>query len=464
MRIANLMINMMKRLNWKITLAVIVILALTFTLARIERGGEPVSAGADSRFEIQSWTTDNGARVVFVPAPELSMVDVRVVFDAGSARDGELPGLAKITAGMLNEGAGEWDSDQLAERFDNIGANYGVSVQRDMAAFSLRSLTEEALLDQAVQTFATILAEPTFGHDAFNRVRRNTLVSLQNKKQSPGDLAEDLFYRHLFGEHPYATPVTGEEESIKAMELADLEAFHQRYLVANNAVVAIVGQMERARAEALAEQVTSGLNAGEPAPALPEVEPLNEAKRVNHSHPSAQTHLLVGQPGMRRGDRDYFSLYVGNHILGGSGFGSRIMETIREERGLAYSSYSYFVPQQVNGAFIMGLQTSNDQAEQALSLLNEVLTRFVEDGPTAEELQHSKKNITGGFPLRIDSNKDIVQYIAMIEFYGLPHDYLDTFNDRVEAITAADIRDAFQRRIHPDKLLTVTVGNGNRSE
>ncbi|WP_310692534.1 pitrilysin family protein [Thiohalophilus sp.] len=455
---------MMKRLNWKIALAVIVILVLTFTLARFERGDEPVSADATSSIEIQSWTTENGARVVFVPAPELPMVDVRVVFDAGSARDGDLPGVARVTAGMLNEGAGEWGSDQLAERFDNIGANYGVSVKRDMAAFSLRSLTGEALLEQAVQTFATILAEPTFPHEAFNRVRRNTLVGLQNKKQSPGDLAEDLFYRHLFGQHPYATPVSGKEESIKAMELVDLKAFHQRYMVANNAVVAIVGQMERQQAEALAEQVTTKLKPGEPAPALPEVEPLNEANRVDHFHPSAQTHLLVGQPGMRRGDRDYFSLYVGNHILGGSGFGSRIMETIREERGLAYSSYSYFVPQQVNGAFVMGLQTSNDQAEEALSLLQEVLTRFVDKGPSAEELQHAKKNITGGFPLRIDSNKDIVQYIAMIEFYGLPHDYLDTFNDKVEAITAADIRDAFQRRIHPDKLLTVTVGNGNSSE
>lgn len=454
------MIKIMKRLNWKIALAVIVILALTFALARIERSSEPAAGVTNSTFNIESWKTANGARVVFVPAPELPMVDVRVVFDAGSARDGELPGLAQITASMLDEGAGEWDTDQLAERFDNIGASYGVSVKRDMAAFSLRSLTEQDLLDQALQTFATILGEPNFPADAFNRVRRNTLVALQNKKQSPGDLAEDHFYRELFGKHPYATPVSGEEESIKAMEIADLESFYQRYLVANNAVVAIVGQLDRQQAEELAEQVTAKLNPGEAAPALPEVEALSEAKQVDQKHPSAQTHILVGQPGMRRGDRDYFSLYVGNHILGGSGFGSRIMETIREERGLAYSSYSYFVPQRVKGAFIMGLQTSNDQAQQALDLLHEVLVEFIDKGPTDVELQHARKNITGGFPLRVDSNKDIVEYIAMIEFYDLPRDYLDTFNDKIEAVTAADIRDAFQRRINPEKLLTVTVGNG----
>ncbi|MDZ7661772.1 pitrilysin family protein [Thiohalophilus sp.] len=448
----------MKRLNWKITTAVIVIVVLTFALARLENPTEFEATDSSSGLAIQSWKTDNGTRVVFVPAPELPMVDVRVVFDAGSARDGNLPGLAKITAGMLDEGAGDRDADELARRFDDIGASYSASVKRDMAAFSLRTLVDKPLREQALSTFASILGEPTFPNDSFNRVRRNTLVSLQNKKQSPGDLAKDLFYKNLFGKHPYATPVSGEEESVKAMQRGDLQTFYQQYMVANNAVVAIVGQLDRQQAKELAEQVTAKLNPGEPAPSLPEVEALSEANRVDHAHPSAQTHILVGQPGMRRGDRDYFSLYVGNHILGGSGFGSRIVETIREDRGLAYSSYSYFVPQRVNGAFIMGLQTSNEQAQQALALLQEVLVKFIDQGPTKDELAHAKKNITGGFPLRIDSNKDIVEYLAMIEFYGLPHDYLDTFNENVEAVSAADIRDAFQRRIDPEKLLTVTVG------
>ncbi|MGD8576032.1 MAG: pitrilysin family protein [Thiohalophilus sp.] len=456
---------MMNRLNWKIALAVIVILLLTFALARLERNNVTGSnTTAHKTFQIQNWKTSNGARVVFVPAPQLPMVDVKVVFDAGSARDRAFPGLAKITGAMLNEGAGKWNTGQLAERFDNIGANYSASVQRDMAAFSLRSLTEKKLLDQAVETFATILGEPTFPYESFKRVQRNTLVGLQNKKQSPGDLAEDLFYKNLYGDHPYAHPVSGDEESVKAMEIADLKAFYQRYLVASNAVVAIVGQLDRQQAEELAEQVTAKLEPGEPAPALPEVEGLKQAIQINQSHPSTQTHILVGQPGMRRGDRDYFSLYVGNHILGGSGFGSRIMQTIREKRGLAYSSYSYFLPQRVKGPFIMGLQTSNNQAQQALELLHDVLVTFIDKGPTEEELEHARKNITGGFPLRIDSNSNIVNYIAMIEFYDLPHDYLDTFNDKVQAVSAADIRDAFQRRVHPDKLLTVTVGNGKLAE
>ena len=453
----------MNRLNWKIAIAIVVVVAAGLAWLNRDVDTPRVAASGDT-FEIQSWQTDNGARVMFVPAPELPMVDIRVVFDAGSARDGDKPGLAQLTAGMLNQGAGEWNSDQLAERFDSVGANYGASVSRDMAAFNLRSLIEDDILDKAVTTFATILSSPTFPLEDYNRQRRNALIALKDKQQSPGKIADELFYKSLYDQHPYATPVEGNEASIKAMQLDDLRQFYQRYLVGNNAVIAIVGQLDRSQAEVLAEQVIGKLPAGEAAPTLPEVESLEQSEQVHRSHPSTQTHILVGQPGLRRGDRDYFSLYVGNHILGGSGFGSRIMETIREERGLAYSSYSYFMPLRVKGPFIMGLQTSNDQAQQALGLLHDVLVEFIDQGPKEEELEHARKNITGGFPLRIDSNSNIVEYLAMIGFYDLPLDYLQTFNDNIEAVSAAEIRDAFSRRVTPDKLVTVTVGNGQLAE
>ena len=161
---------------------------------------------------------------------------------------------------------------------------------------------------------------------------------------------------------------------------------------------------------------------------------------------------------MKRGDADYFDLYVGNHILGGGGFGSRIMKVIRDENGLAYSCYSYFLPMREDGPFIMGLQTKNESRDQALELLDKTLREFIEQGPTADELAHAKMNITGGFPLRIDSNKDIVEYIAMLGFYDLPLDYLNTFNSKVSAVTLESIKDAFARRVEPGKLLTVTVG------
>jgi zinc protease len=420
-----------------------------------------IITSAEANPEIQHWRSANGARVFFVPAPELPMVDVRVVFDAGSARDGKLPGLAMLTSGMLEEGAGALDADAIAERFDSLGARFSADSQRDMATVSLRSLTEPTLLEPALQTFALLLAQPNFPAEALERVRRQMLTGLQHELQDPGAIASRAFYTALYGAHPYGIPPTGTEESVRAISREDVLAFYRRNYVARNAVVAIVGALSRSDAEALAETAVGRLPAGEAAPALPAAPSLGAAKVLHLDHPSSQTHLLMGEPGMRRGDPDYLPLYVGNHILGGSGLVSRISDEVREKRGLSYSAYSYFVPMRVAGPFTLGLQTRNENRAEALAVLRQTLARYVGEGPTDEELLAAKKNITGGFPLNIDSNSDILGYIAMIGFYGLPLDYLDTFNQRVEAVTAAQIRDAFARRVHPERMVTVTVGGGS---
>jgi zinc protease len=241
----------------------------------------------------------------------------------------------------------------------------------------------------------------------------------------------------------------------------DIQQFHKRYYVASNAVIAIVGAVTRQEAETLAQQVIGKLPAGKEAPPLPAVTSLSASRLEQIGFPSQQTHILIGQPGIKRGDPDYFPLYVGNHILGGGGLVSRLSEEIREKRGLSYSTYSYFSPMRMAGPYILGLQTRNDQTAEAHRLMQKVLSEFVAHGPTAEELDAARKNITGGFPLRIASNSKIASYIAMIGFYGLPLDYLDRFNERVEAVTLEQIRDAFQRRVAPDKMLTVIVGGGN---
>ena len=228
--------------------------------------------------------------------------------------------------------------------------------------------------------------------------------------------------------------------------------------MAKNALVTIVGDVDRKKAQSLAEQIIGHLPAGKEAASLPAVKDLQTASLIHHEFPSSQTHIIMGQPGIHRKDKDYFTLYVANHILGGSGFGSRIMEEIREKRGLAYSSYSYFVPMLKRGPFTIGMQTSNKQTDEAMKVLKETLKDFIENGPTEKELLHAKKNITGGFPLRIDSNSDISGYIAMIGFYDLPLSYLKDFNQRVENVSLAQIKETLKRRIHPEKMFTVTVG------
>lgn len=407
---------------------------------------------------IQHWETDNGARVYFVPARELPMVDVRVVFDAGSARDDGRAGLAGLTSALLDTGAGGLDADEIAARLEGVGARLGSGAARDMAWVNLRSLVDADLLEPALALMASVIAEPDFRSADFSRERERMLVALQYAQQKPGKIAERAFYRALYGDHPYASPPDGTPESVKALTRRQVQDFHRRYYVARNAVVAIVGDLDRAGAEAIARRVTAGLPAGEPAPPLPEVPPLTLAREERIAHPSTQTHILMGQPGVARGEDDYFALYVGNYVLGGGGLVSRISEEIREKRGLAYSAYSYFLPMARRGPFQLGLQTRNETAGEALDVLRQTLRRFVEDGPTERELVAARRHITGGYPLRIDSNGKILEYIAMIGFYRLPLDYLETFNARIEAVTREQVTDAFRRRVDPERMVTVMVG------
>ena len=270
--------------------------------------------------------------------------------------------------------------------------------------------------------------------------------------------AKTTFMSALYQSHPYAKPSEGTESTIKAIKRDDIISFYKKYYNAKNAMIAIVGAIDRSDAKIIAEDITSVIQDGKKAGKLPTVENLEDGQNIFIEYPSAQTHILVGQPGVKRGDSDYFPLYVGNHILGGGGMVSRLFSEIREKRGLSYSAYSYFSPMLFKGPFIAGLQTKTEQADEATSVLLDNIRNYVEKGPTEEELIAAKKNITGGYPLRIDSNSKILNYVVVIGYYKLPFDYLETFNSNVDAVTVDSIKDSFKRRFIPDKLVLVKVG------
>lgn len=447
-------------INKKILSVFALVVISVFTLSSCDKK-EVVSAN-NKTVDIKEWRTSNGVRVLYVYAPELPMIDIKAVFDAGGIHNGNKPGLASLTSSLISHGAllGEkiLTVDDISERFDSVGARFGSSASKDNAEISLRSLTDEKWLAKSILTMQAIINAPTFDKKELERVRKQRLISFESRKQSPGTIASETFYKGLYKDHPYAVPGIGTEESVKLLSRSDLMTFYEKYYVAKNALVTIVGAVDRKKAEFLAEQIIGQLPAGEAAPKLIAVQDLQVASTMHHEFPSSQTHITMGQPGIHRKDKDYFTLYVANHILGGSGFGSRIMKEIREKRGLAYSSYSYFVPMMRRGPFTIGMQTSNNQTDEALKVLKETLNNYIENGPTEKELLHAKKNITGGFPLRIDSNSDISGYLSMIGFYKLPLSYLKDFNSHIEAITLAQIKETLKRRINPDKMFIVTVG------
>lgn len=427
-------------------------------LALLALAPAPVKAG----LKIQHWQTESGIRVYFARAPELPIVDMRLVFDAGSARDGELPGLANMTTTLLNEGSGDLDSDQIAIHFEELGAQYSSDVERDQASVSLRSLSDPKLLAPALDTFIQVVTAPSFPQDAFARVKNQTLVTLREEAQNPEEIAGKAFFRAVYGEHPFGSPITGTEPTVRVIQPEDVRAFHEQHFVAGNATLALVGDLTREQAEQIAARVDKRMPQDEAPAPLPTVEPLAEAKAVKIPFPSEQAHVFIGQPGIPRGHPDYFPLYVGNHVLGGSGFTSRLVKEVRVERGLSYSVYSYFQPELVAGPFIIGLQTRVDQAALAAQVARDTTKTFVQEGPTKQELALATSNITGGFPLRIDSNADILEYLAMLGYYRMPLNYLDTFNENVEAVDQAEILRAFQARLEVGKMVQVVVGGDGR--
>lgn len=424
-----------------------------------------VSQSLWAAIPVQNWRLPSGAEVFLAESPGIPMVDVQIDFDAGSRRDppGQA-GLASVTAALSAKGvraSGKLpalDENALSEAWADLGASFGASANGDRMGFSLRSLSYPDLLARAAALAARQLAEPALPEAVWQRERATRIASIREANTRPGTLAARTFNSAVYGDHPYGADTNA--ESLGRITVTDMAAFHARHVVACRARVSLVGALNRQQAEALVTTLLSRLPANrcEPLPAVAELAPLKAPVVERLPFDSAQAHVYIGQPGYKRDDPDNFALFVGNYILGGGGFVSRLTQEVREKRGLTYGVSSSFNPGLHAGAFVIGLQTRPDQANQAVQVAREVLARFVAEGPTEAELQAAKDNLVGGFALRIDSNKKLLDNLANIAQYRLPLDYLDTWTAQVSRVTVADIRAAFARKLQPESMVTVVVG------
>lgn len=411
---------------------------------------------AQAGVPIQHWVTSKGSRVYFVETHALPILDVQVDFAAGSVFDpAPKQGLAALTRGVLDLGAGARDESAVASGLADVGAILGGAADTDRASVSLRTLAAADKRDPALGIFLDVLQKPRFEAAIFEREKARTIAALKEAMTRPDSIAGKAFWDALYPGHPYGRQAT--PESLAALSIKDLQAFYRRYYVAPNAVISLVGDMDREAAEKLAEEISQGLPDGVAAtlPAPPE---MPAASEKSLSHPASQAHLYLGLPALVRGDPDFFPLVVGNYTLGGGGFVSRLMQEVREKRGYAYSVYSYFQPLRQSGPFQIGLQTKKSQAREALKVARETLEGFLAQGPTPSELAAAKANITGSFPLRLDSNRKLLDNIAVIGFYGLPLDWLEVYREKVMAVTAEEIKAAFARHVKIENLVTVIVG------
>jgi zinc protease len=415
-----------------------------------------VAAPAEARVKIDHWIASSGARVNFVESHALPIVDVAVEFAAGSAYDsGEKAGLARLTLAMLKAGSSRYSETEAGRRIADAGAQLQENFDLDRAGFALRSLSSEAERKSATQTLADMLQAPLFPAEVFEREKARAIASAREAETQPDRVAERRLYALMYPAHPYGFSET--PDTLASIKREDLERHYRAHYGSERAVVTIVGDLDRDAARALAEELTSRLAKGADSVLAPVAAPATGAT-LRVAHPSTQSHVLLGVAVLTRADPDYFPLFVGNYSLGGGGFMSRLLREIREKRGYAYSAYSYFRPYEREGPFQVGLETRRDQADEALKLARSVVGEFVKRGPTEAELKAAKKSLVGGFPLRIDTNRKILEQIAVIGFYRLPLAWLDEFPARVQGVTLAQVKSAFARRIDPEKLSIVVVG------
>lgn len=415
------------------------------------------NAPSHRRLDIQSWKTSEGAKVMFVEARELPMFDLRLTFAAGSSQDQNHPGIALLTNAMLNEGVAGKDVGAIAQGFEGLGADFSNGAYRDMAVASLRSLSDSDKRTPALKLFAEVVGKPTFPADSLARIKNQLLAGFEFQKQNPGKLASNELFTRLYGSHPYAHSSEGDAKSLPGLGIDQLRAFHKRAYAAGNAVIAIVGDLSRAEAEQVAAQVSAALPKG---PGLPKLaQPAVPNAGVTHiDFPSKQTQIFIAQLGIDRQDPDFAALSMGNQILGGGSFGTRLMSEVREKRGLTYGVYSAFTPMQVRGPFLINLQTRAELGDGTLKLVQDILRDYLKTGPTQQELDNAKREQAGSFPLSNASNASIVGQLGAIGFYDLPLSWMEDFQQQSQALTVEQVKAAMNKHLDADKLVIVTAG------
>lgn len=454
-----------KKKVWVLPLVVVGSLSLTgISFAKSEVGAKVQSLSQLSQsaptvrhLNIQEWRTSAGSKVLFVEAHELPMFDIQLTFAAGSSRDGNKLGVALLTNAMLNEGVKGKDVTAIAKTFEGVGADFSNGSYRDMAVVSLRSLTETKKSQVALDLLTEVISAPTFPKNSFVRLKNQLLTGFEIDKKTPSKIMTKAFYDNLYNNHPYAHNIAGNPESIKSITVNDLESFYKKTYTAKNLVIAIVGNLSKKQAEEIAEKISSSLPAGELLPAISSPSPA-KAGKYHTEFTSQQMHISMGELGVTRNDPDYVALSVGNQILGGGNLTSRLMKEVRELRGLTYGIYSGFSTMQVAGPFSIGLQTRAEMTEGTIELIKQVVRDYLASGPTQQELDDTKREIAGNFPLVNASNGSIVGQLGAIGFYNLPLDYLEDYMSKVQALTVEQVKKAMNKHINVDDFIIVTVG------
>jgi len=388
----------------------------------------------------------------------LPMVSIELLIDAGSRYDGaNQEGLANLTAKLLTYGTKRRTAVQISETLDFLGASLETSGGEDVASISLTILKKD--LATGLELLADILTASAFPPAEIDRQKQEIIASIKAREEDPGAVAQRTFAAALFPASPYGRLVEGTEASVKGLQQKSLKEFYARYYRSNRSIMAVVGDVSEQEISQALNQALRGWNKGEPSgqPLVPAKIGAPQLLRVNRD--LTQANIIMGHNGVPRGNPDYYAIQVMNYILGGGGFSSRVMDSIRNERGLAYSVYSYFSAEKSHGSFQFVMQTKNETAQEAIRIAKEEIQRIREHPVSEQELNDAKDYLIGSFPLRFDTNRKVASFLAQVEFFQLGLDYPERYGDLIRKVSRADVQRVAKQYLEPEKVITVIVGN-----
>lgn len=407
--------------------------------------------------QIQPVKSRRGIEAWLVEEHGLPMIALQFAFLGGASQDpGDRPGVANLLTTMLDEGAGEQRAEEFQARLADNAIKLRFDAGRDLFTGTLQTLTQN--LAEAVMITRLVLTRPRFDADALERMRDSVIAAIQIARQHPDEIAQEAWFRTAFPEHPYGRPVDGTLESVPAISAQDLRDYVGRVFTRDNLKIGIVGDIDAAGVERLIDDIFGDLPESASRTVVPTVAPRRGPSQQVIEMDVRQSVVQFGGTGILRRDADFIPAFVLNHIIGGGGFSSRLMEEVREKRGLAYSVYSSLQSYRNSAIYVGGVATKNEAVATSLEVIRNELQRIASDGPSDDELEDAKKFLTGSYALRFNSSTRIASQMVGTQVEDLGIDYFDRRNALVEAVTIADIRRVADRYLKPDELLVTVVG------
>ncbi len=413
--------------------------------------------------DVKRKVLDNGLILLIAERHNLPVVKVSLGMNAGNLLEpAEKAGLSSLVASLLTEGTTRRTSEQISESIEFVGGDIGASGGDDYNSASLSVLKKD--IDLGFDLLSDVILNPVFPEDKFNKKKERVKGSLKAQEEDPGFLASREFKKALFGSHPYGRLISGTAESIDNITREDLIEFHATYYVPENSVMSVVGDVVPEEVEKLLEKYFSKWGTKKPAGiSLPQIETVRKRETIKIDKDLTQATIRLGHIGVSRDNPDYYAISVMNYILGGGGFASRLMQNIREEKGLVYDIQSFFSADRLGGSFQVALQTKNESANTAIEEILKEIKKIRNVPVTDQELSDAQAFLTGSFPMRIETSSRIANFLVAVEFYKLGVRYIDDYPAFINKVSREDVQRVANTYLDPEKFILVVVANQDKT-